>query len=75
MTTETCTHQKPAFGCNGCINKDKRAILEKAVGMTEAPKCTECGGMTIFVGKEVSVMELYFDCTACGNEEVVEVRR
>lgn len=72
----TCAHDKPTFGCDGCIGRDKQAILQDAISTTTAPPCDDCGGATVYSGSDVICMELYFACTVCSDgEATVEVKR
>lgn len=73
----TCQHEAPVFGCQGCINRDKVAILQQAVGTTKAPPCTTCGCATYYYESDMATMTLYFGCQngQCDGGAEVEIKR
>lgn len=77
---ETCQHDRPVFGCSGCVNGDKARVLAAVARETAPPECPECGRGTVMDSEDPTAMTLSFACTAgfdrwCDGEVDVRVRR
>ena len=83
---ETCAHTAPTFGCRGCINRDRLAILQLACDMLPKPPCPECGGPTTYYDDSFEAMTITYVCckrdwdedgvvAGCQGEVELEVKR
>jgi hypothetical protein len=73
---EICGHAGPAFGCQGCIDKDREAAIRSFYYESLRPNCPDHGPMMVASGDRVA-MKITYECgddEDCGHSEEVPVR-
>lgn len=70
-----CSHTKPQFGCNGCIDKERTKTLKAfSKDGDNDPLCSRCGQHCFPVIGSRPSMAVIYQCGACPNTESVQVR-
>ena len=64
----TCAHTAPAFGCQGCIDRDREAAIIDFWTNTPRPRCERHGAMMVATGDRRGMVITY----ECGEDEDCE---